>query len=385
MSTKVLIITTISGFLAKFEMNDVKILQNSGCTIHYATNFQTPIYEDRKEELKEKGIQLHQIDIQKNPFKLKKNMKALFQLVEIIKREKINMIHCHNPMGGVLGRVAAILAGKKIYVIYTAHGFHFYKDAPVKNWLLYYPIEKILARFTDTIITINHEDFFRAKKFQMKKNGRVVYIPGVGIDVKKFTRRSECYQTERKKWNIPSEAFHIVSVGELNENKNHEIIIDILKNPNMKDVYYTICGKGVKESELRKKIENSNLNKRVQLLGYRTDIEMVLQSADCFAFPSKREGLGIAALEALACGIPIVATDNRGTREYVIHNRNGYLCDLNVKEQYENAILRLKNDKQKCDEMKVVCVKTADRFSIKATDKIMRSVYKNALERCKKI
>lgn len=384
MNTKVLIITTISGFLAKFEMNDVKILQSNGCIVHYATNFKTPIYDDRKEELKQKGIKLHQIDIQKSPFKLIRNTKALFQLVKIIKHEKIDMIHCHNPMGGVLGRLAAILSFRKMHIIYTAHGFHFYRKAPIKNWVLYYPIERFLARFTDTLITINHEDYLRAKTFRLKKKGNVVYIPGVGIDVNKFARRPECYLLERKKLNIPDKAFHIVSVGELNANKNHEIIIDILRNSNMNDIYYTICGEGAKEKELRKKIEQYKLNKRVQLLGYRTDIEQILQSADCFAFPSKREGLGIAAIEALACGVPIVATDNRGTREYVIHNRNGYMCDLNVKEQYENAVIRLKSDKQKRDEMKTVCVKTADGFSISATDKIMRTVYKNALERCKK-
>lgn len=380
METKVLVLTTISGFLAKFEMNDVKIMQENGCTIHYATNFKNPIYEDRKEELKEQGIKLHHIGIQKSPFRLLKNTRALFQIVDIIKREKIEMIHCHNPMGGVLGRIAAVLSGRKVYTIYTAHGFHFYDGAPLKNWLLFYPIERFLARFTDKLITINHEDYLRARKFKMKKNGEAVYIPGVGIDVQKFARKPGCYETERAKWKIPENAFHVVSVGELNDNKNHEIIIDVLSDPSMKDVYYTICGKGIKHNELLMKIEKSGLNERVRLLGYRTDIDMVLQSADCFAFPSKREGLGIASLEALACGVPIVATDNRGTREYVIHNRNGYMCDLDAKEQFKDAILRLKDDDKKRREMQEACVKTANKFSIESTDKIMRGVYKEAVE-----
>lgn len=380
METKVLVVTTISGFLAKFEMNDVKIMQDNGCTVHYATNFKNPVYEDRKEELKQKGIKLHHIGIQKSPLRLFKNTRALIQLIDIIKREKIEMIHCHNPMGGVLGRLAAVLSGQKVYTIYTAHGFHFYDGAPLKNWLLFYPIEKFLARFTDKLITINHEDYLRARKFKMKKNGQAVYIPGVGIDVNKFARKPGCYETERAKWKIPENAFHVVSVGELNDNKNHEIIIDVLSDPSMKDVYYTICGKGTKHNELLMKIEKSGLSGRVQLLGYRTDIEQVLQSADCFAFPSKREGLGIASLEALACGVPIVATDNRGTREYVIHNRNGYMCDLDAKDQFKDAILRLKNDGEKRRQMQESCVKTANKFSIESTDRIMRGVYKSALE-----
>lgn len=380
METKVLVITTISGFLAKFEMNDVKILQESGCTIHYATNFKNPIYDDRKEELKQKGIKLHDICIQKSPVRLIRNTRALFQLIDIIKREKIDMIHCHNPMGGVLGRIVSVMVGRKVYTVYTAHGFHFYDGAPIKNWLLFYPIERFLARFTDKLITINHEDYLRARKFKLKKNGQVVYIPGVGIDVNKFARKPGGYEEERKKWKIPENAFHVVSVGELNDNKNHEVIIDILSDPSMKDVYYTICGKGIKHNELQLKIEKNGLSNRVRLLGYRNDIDRVLQSADCFAFPSKREGLGIASLEALACGVPIVATDNRGTREYVIHNRNGYMCDLDAKDQYKDAILKLKNDEHRRKEMQEACVKTADKFSIASTDKIMRGVYKDAME-----
>ena len=379
MNTKVLVLTTISGFLAKFEMNDVKILQENGCTVHYASNFNNPIYEDKKDELKKMGIKLHNICIQKSPLRLIRNAKAFKQLVDIVKREEIDMIHCHNPMGGVLGRLITMFIGRKVYTIYTAHGFHFYDGAPLKNWLMYYPIERFLAAFTDILITINHEDFLRAKKFKKRKNGKAVYIPGVGIDVEKFSKKPGCYETERAKWNVPKDAFHVVSVGELNDNKNHEVIIDILSDPKMANVYYTICGKGYKKDELQKKIDDLGLTGRVKLLGYRTDIEMILQSADCFAFPSKREGLGVASLEALGCGVPIVATDNRGTREYVIHNRNGFMCDLNKKEQYKEAILRLMTDDVKRKEMQEYCVKTAYKFSLGTTDKIMRGVYKGAL------
>lgn len=380
MDTKVLILTTISGFLAKFELNDVKILQENGCSIHYASNFKIPIYEDKKELLEEMGIALHQIDIQKSPFKIIQNMKALFQIIHIIRCEKIDMIHCHNPMGSVLGRIGALLSGRKVYTIYTAHGFHFYEKAPLKNWLLYYPVEKLLARFTDVLITINREDYLRAKKFKKRKGGHTFQIHGVGMDVERFRERKECYLPEREKLHIPPNAFHVVSVGELNDNKNHEAIIDVLTEKGMENVYYTICGKGEKYGELCEKIEKAGLSERVQLLGYRTDIEDILQSADCFAFPSKREGLGMAALEALACGIPIVATDNRGTREYVIHNRNGYMCTLGKREQYKEAILKLKNDEEKRNEMKESCVKMAKNFSLEATDKIMRKIYRGAIK-----
>ena len=154
---KILIITTIGGFLPQFEMNDVKLLMEQGYEIHYATNFTNPVYELNLKELEEMGIRLHPVDIQKSPLHIRQNIRALRELCAIIKTEEIRVLHCHNPMGGVLGRLAAMTmqAAVRPYVIYTAHGFHFYKGAPLLNWLLFYPAEFFLAGYTDCIVTIN--------------------------------------------------------------------------------------------------------------------------------------------------------------------------------------------------------------------------------------
>lgn len=179
---KILFLTTIGGFLQQFEMNDVSIAQELGYEVHYATNFNNPVYEVRLEELRQHNISLHQIDIQKSPFRLKKNFKAWCQLRKIVREECIDIIHCHNPLGGVLGRFADIGMKEKIPIIYTAHGFHFYSGAPLLNWILYYPVEKLLAKRTNALITINDEDYERAKRFRLRQGGIVRKIPGVGID-----------------------------------------------------------------------------------------------------------------------------------------------------------------------------------------------------------
>lgn len=105
------------------------------------------------------------IDIARSPFSFK-NLQGLRQLKGILASGNYQILHCHTPMGGVLGRLAAYQLRKegKIKVIYTAHGFHFYTGAPLINWLLYYPMEKLLSQWTDVIITINEEDYERAKK-----------------------------------------------------------------------------------------------------------------------------------------------------------------------------------------------------------------------------
>ncbi|MDE6607852.1 MAG: glycosyltransferase, partial [Lachnospiraceae bacterium] len=178
---KVLIITTISGFLPQFEKNNIKLLREAGCELHYASNFKNPVYTFKRADLKAQGIRLHQIDIAKSPFKFATNFRAVRQLLHIIRENDIEIIHCHNPMGGAAGRIAAGLCRRKPYVIYTAHGFHFYKGAPKKNWLLFYPAEWLLARMTDILVTINREDYERAKKLPLKAGGAVFQIHSVGV------------------------------------------------------------------------------------------------------------------------------------------------------------------------------------------------------------
>lgn len=377
---KALIITTISGFLPQFEMNDVRILQEYGYEIHYASNFHNPVYRFDREELKKKGILLHQVDIVKSPFAMAGNWKALRQIKQIMDDEKIDLVHCHNPISAVAGRLAAALAKDKPYVIYTAHGFHFYKGAPLKNWLLYYNVEKLLARATDQIITINKEDYDRAKKFRIKKNGRVERIHGVGVDLKRFRCRPKLQAAKRKELDIPENAFHIVTAAELNSNKNQKIIIEALAELGKKDIYYSICGKGENAENLEQLIREHHLEKQVRLLGYRTDMEEILQTADCFAFPSIREGFGVAAVEALATGVPLIVADNRGTREYTHNGYNGLVCESGNIISFVKAIEMLYSDEKYREGLSGHCRKIAERFSIEETEKVMREIYTRADE-----
>lgn len=342
---KILYVTTISGFLPQFEMNDVKIMQDMGYEIHYASNFNNQVYSFDKEKLTGQGIILHHIDIEKKPAKVAAAVKAVGQIKSIIESENITIVHCHNPMGGVCARIAAWRSNVRPYVIYTAHGLHFFKGAPPVNWIMFYPAEKLLAKLTDIIITINREDYIRVKKhFRLKKGGHVEKIHGVGVDIEKFRPRKEISGEVRKELCVPADAFHIVTAAELNQNKNQRMIIEAVAALQNKNIYYSICGSGSSKDELEKLIEERGLSDRVRLLGFRTDMDRVLQSADVFAFPSQREGLGIASIEALSCGVPIVALDNRGTREYTIDGVNGIMCGKNDVELFKNAIAKLCDD-----------------------------------------
>ncbi len=379
-----LFVTTISGFLPQFESGDAACASQLGCKVFYASNFDNPVYVFDKEDLVKQGIELYRISVRKSPLSIKDNLHAIKTLKALIDEEDIDIIHCHNPMGGVTARVAARFSKKHPYVIYTAHGFHFYKGAPLLNWILYYSVEKFLARWTDHIITINAEDYKRALRFHVRGEDGVTRIGGVGCDSSRFRPRPDIRNSKREEIGIPKDAFHIVTAAEINDNKNQKIIIEALARMDDKDVYYSICGKGPNEKYLKELITKYGLEDRVRLLGYRTDMEEILQTADVFAFPSKREGFGIAAVEALLCGVPLIASDTRGASEYAKDGINSIVCRTGKSEEYAFAIRKLKSNPGLLKRFSDNCRDSAFDFTDGEVRKIMRPVYERAIQSCVK-
>lgn len=370
---KVMIVSHVSGFLAQFELNNVKILQRKGYEVHYASNFKNSVYENESSQLKELGVIPHHIDFMRNPFSIH-NSRAYRQLKQIMKKEQFELVHCHTPVGGAIGRLAArrCRVGK---VIYTAHGFHFYKGASLVTWLIFYPIERALAWFTDILITINKEDYSYASNFRMKKDGHVLQIPGVGLDFERIQTRKEQREQIRTDLGISQEDFVLVSVGEVNRNKNQQVVVralDVLKN---KNIIYLICGKGDNEKEIKELIESSPYPSNIKMLGYQKDVTKYLNAADCFVFPSIREGLGMAALEGMACGLPLIASDCRGTREYAEQGKTGYVCEAMNVEQFAKAIDDLYKNQDLAKKMGAFNQKKAEQFGRDAVTLIMEKAY----------
>lgn len=382
MGKKALFVATVGGFASQFELSNIKLLQKMGYEVHSAANFNDPVYLGKEWELDDLGVIRHQIVIEKSPFMLKANAKALVQLINIIRKEDISLIHCHTPVGGVIGRAAAALCvSKHPTIIYTAHGFHFYKGAPFINWLFYYNIERFMAHFTDCLITINEEDYYAAQNFKIRKRGIVCKIPGEGIRKEAFKQVTEEEKEQlRDKYHIDRDAYFVLSVGELSGNKNHRMIIehmpDIIQAIPDKKVLYGICGEGFFHEDLSALVREMKLEDNVVLFGYREDVADLLSCADCFLFPSIREGLGMAALEALASGIPVIASDNRGTREYMKNGENGFVCNPFSPQEFVEAIKRIQqmtSEEKKClieNEQKSIIP-----FSIDNSQACMKEIY----------
>ena len=348
----------------------IKELLDEGHTVDIAANISSSKIPDCYTEW---GCKVYPLSCSRSPLD-KSNLVAIKEIKQLVSDNKYDIVHCHTPIAAMCTRLACRKFRKQgTKVFYTAHGFHFYKGAPLKNWLLFYPIEKICAYLTDLLITINKEDYERAKKKLKAK--KVAYVPGVGIDVAKFADVVVDRVSKRAEIRIPENSFLLLSVGELNANKNHEVVIRAIAKIGNPDVHYAVAGKGNLEEYLKSLAKELNIEEQVHLLGYRKDISELYSVADVCVFPSIREGFGLAALEGMAAGLPLLISDNRGTREYSTHNINAIVCNCNDVDAYASGIETLKNDVELYKSMGEYNKKFAWQYDISSINKIMSELY----------
>ena len=320
------------------------------------------------------GIKMVHIEFDRNPLS-RNNLKARKQLLELMQKENYDIMHCNTPSGGMVGRICAHQM-KTPKVIYMAHGFHFWKGAPLKNWLLYYPVERFLAHFTDRLITINREDYARAQRFHYKKGGKAVYVPGVGIDPKKYAPNAEKRTNKRQELGIRDDETMLLSVGEVNQNKNHKVVIEALAKWQRKDIRYVICGIGSMEDELKKLAETLGLAAQVTFAGYRTDIGDYYQAADVFVISSYREGLPVAPMEAMTAGIPCVASRIRGSVDLLTDSP--LLFDAGDSEGLLEALKKVMDPKIARKEV-ARNMETLQKFSLDEAVAAMKAIYEDVI------
>lgn len=305
---RILYVTTISLTMNSFFKPHIQMLVEQGDQVDLACNFCALPLDGLYEKL---GCRCYQVDFSRCPLS-PDNCRAFFQLKKVVEAGNYDVIHCHTPNAAAITRMVCRRHRGRLQVYYTAHGFHFYRGAPRWQWWLLYPIEKFCARFTDVLITVNREDYDLARrKFCAKK---ICYIPGVGVELGKFGGEKGDRAAIRQALGIPRNATVVLSVGELNRNKNHKLAIRAMAG---QDVYYLIAGQGTEAGALQRLIRQLRLEKRVRLLGYRSDVEALCRTADIFLFPSRREGLALSVLEAMAAGLPVVCSRIRGNVDLI--------------------------------------------------------------------
>lgn len=370
MAKKILFVSHTANF-AKFNRPFMRDLRKAGYTVHYASAGEEPVAD----------VDQHfTIPFKRFPFDIQ-NMSALVQLRKLLKREKYDLVHCHTPVGGVLARIAVLSLPKaeRPKVVYTSHGFHFYQGAPIVNWLLFYPVERCLARVTDTLVTINSEDFERAK--QRFRAGEVVKIDGVGVDLKRFQPVTSAEkQALRREHGLEDDDFVLIYVAELNKNKDPGYIINNLVElrkaiPKLK---FLMVGVGPLEDSLKESVEKRDLTGVVEFVGYRQDIDEWYQMSDVAVSASHREGLGLGLIEAMACGLPIVARNNRGHRDIIVSNKVGAL--FGTDEKFRDAILRFYKNLKERAKIGEHNVEAAKKYSLDKARATMARIYNKYLK-----
>lgn len=337
-SNKILITATTNIHIINFHLPYLEWFKSKGYEIHVACNGNPDIpFADK----------VWTIPFARKPLNFK-NRVAYLQLKRIIKENNYELIHCHTPMGGIVTRLAARSNRKKgTRVIYTVHGFHFYKGSSFLSWLVFFPIELMFSIITDVIITINNEDFKLLKKKIFLSNGKFK-TDGIGINPDRL-EMNKYSDTEiiRKELGYKNDDFIILYIAEFIPRKNHEFIFKAIpeileKIPKAKFLF--AGGKSKLGNKFISYAKKHSFNKNINLLGYQTEIGKYIAISDVGISSSIAEGLPIGIAEIMSTGLPVVISNIRGHNELVINNENGFLFNKNDKEIFIEYLEKLYNN-----------------------------------------
>ena len=372
---KRILITCTDSMMKQFLEPHVRNLAENGYEVEIACSEVLNRMTEVRKDL-EQLVPVHQLHLKRSPLAVS-NARGYRELKKIIDSGHYDLIWTNEPVMGVATRLAARKARKQgTRVMYMVHGFHFYKGAPLPNWMLFCPVERMMASKADCICTINREDYARARRM---RTPRAAYIHGVGIDTDRL-RPGENPTDLRNELGLPKEAFLVLSVGELNANKNQQVIIRAIAMLNDPAIHYVLCGKGDSRQELEKLAKELKIADHVHFLGYRKDIADICRQSDVFALPSRREGLPFAAMEAMYCGLPLVNSEIRGLTDITEDGVSGYVCDPDDTERYAGSIRKLKNAPEDRSRMGERNQKTVEAYTAARTKQEILQLIRELLD-----
>ena len=365
---KILYITTVSRTINAFLIPHIEALLDEG----YKVDCACCIDKEVDERIINRGCNVFDIPFSRNPLH-PKNIKAFKKLIELQSKNNYDIVHVHTPVASVYGRLLKVKF-PKLKTIYTVHGFHFFNGAPFMNWAIYYPIERIMRKFTDVAITINSEDYNRAKSFGIKE---VHNTNGVGLDLSYYNPELYDKQECRKKFNLKEDDFVIAMIAEVNKNKNHEQMIKAVEQlvKKHKNVKVLCAGDGPLLDSIKEEIKNKNLDNVINMLGFRSDINEIISCSDVGMLMSYREGLPRNIMELMAFGKPVIGTNIRGIRDLIDEGENGYLVEVGDYMKTYYALDTLINDRQLLKKMSENALDKVDKYSVENVVQELMVVY----------
>lgn len=374
---RILQLASVASMIDLFNKDNILILEDLGAQIDVAANFQEgsiTSYERVNEyhhELTDRGIEVIDYPCPRSLFRVGDIIRSYKIIKNLVEGRCYKIVHCHSPIGGVIARLACRKVRKKgTKVVYTAHGFHFFKGTPLLNWVIFYPIEKLCSRITDVLITINQEDFKRAKDWN---TCRVELVPGIGVHTEEFRKGNVDRINLRKQFGFDGDDFVFMSTGQLSVRKNHEVIIRAIAKIQNPKVKYLIVGFGELEDKHKALVKELGVENRVAFAGYRGDVKQLLHAVDAYAFPSLQEGLPVALMEAMSVGLPIVCSKIRGNVDLIENHRGGFLYNCHDSEGFADGMQKIVSGE--VEEMGRVNIETMKKFDTEAVNSQMRNLY----------
>ena len=372
---KRILVTSTDLMMVQFLVPHVINLSMNGYEVEIACSNVGNRINEIKEKLKGYVKKIHIVRLRRSPV-APINFVGYCDMKKVIKSGKYDLIWTNEPVMGIVTRLASQGVRKSgTKVMYMTHGFHFYTGAPKKNWIIFYSIEQWASRLCDIIVTVNREDYQRAKKMHAKS---VKYIHGIGINPDRLSK-DQTATNIRQELNLNPDDFLVISVGELNENKNHQVIIKAVGKLKDPQIHYIICGKGDQLEKLKDLANELGILDNVHFLGYRMDVLDICKQADLFVFPSHREGLPIAPLEAMFCGLPLVTSNIRGPVDFMKEGKTGYLCSPDDVNAFAKNIKNLKMNPQLRIQMGKNCKKAVQPFLIENSKAEVLSLIKSII------
>ena len=313
-------------------------------------------------------------------FALKDNWQAYKNLCALLKAHpEIEFIHCNTPIGGLMGRICGKRCGVK-KVIYTAHGFHFFKGAPLFNRTILKWMEQLMAHWTDAILTMNQEDYEAAKKMHFRNNGKVYKVPGVGVDTKAFDGATVDKNVVRSTLGIPDNAIIAIAMGDIVPRKNYKSAIEAIAKAKRPNLHYIICGRGSQIEELKAFASSLGVSQQIHFLGFRTDIKELALASDMFLFASLQEGLPRSTMEAMCAGLPCVISEIRGHVDLIEQEQGGLLCPVHDVDAFTKALQRMADDEDFRKQQGAIAKERVKAFDVEVVRQRINEIYDDILK-----
>lgn len=369
---KILYVTTVSRTINAFLVPHIEMLIEEGYKVDVACSIDKEI----KKALVNKGVQVYDIPFSRSPLD-KKNISAYKEIKSLVRKNQYDIVHVHTPVASFVTRLS--LRNKNVEMIYTAHGFHFYKGASILNWLVYYPLERVAARWTDKIVTINNEDFNQANKFKLRGSKKSIKINGVGLDLSKYALDESNKNEFRKSLGIFENDFVITVVAELIKRKNHMQLIKAIEEIRHKyeNIKVLLVGDGILTEKIKEYLIEKKLENNISILGYRSDVNKIMSISDVVGLFSIQEGLPRNIMEAMAIGKPVICTDIRGNNDLVKNDYNGLLIPVNDIEKTKEAIEIMYMNRERSKKYGECGLRKVKKYDIKNVLKEMKEIVYN--------